>query len=111
PVSLAKASLDYHPMEAPFGVTASANYVGDVYNNPAGLGPLNFGNYVVFNISARVFMDKDRKQRIDVGVNNVFDKRYATALGAGFDDVTGDAYVLHNLGQPRTYTVRFTYGF
>ena len=111
PVSLAKATLDYHPTRMPFGLTGSLNYVGDVYNNPAGLGVMNFGNYVVFNASARLYLNEARSQRIDVGLNNVFNKRYATALGAGFDDVTGDPYVLHNLGQPRTFTVRFTYGF
>ena len=111
PVSLAKASLDYHPMELPFGVTASLNYVGSIYSSPAGGGPINFGDYVVFNISARLFIDQERHQRVDIGLNNVFDKRYATALSTGFDDNTGDPYVVHNLGQPRTFTVRFTYGF
>jgi vitamin B12 transporter len=111
PVSLAKASLDYHPTEWPFGVTASLNYVGDIYNSPAGLGPINYGDYVVFNASVRLFLDQARTQRLDVGLNNVFDKRYATALSAGFDDNTGDAYVVHNLGQPRTFTVRYTQGF
>ena len=111
PVSLAKASLDYHPTERPFGLTASMNYVGSVYNDPIGTGPVNFGNYVVFNVSARLYLDPARKQRLDVGLNNVFGKRYATAIGSGFDDVTGDAYIVHDLGQPRTFTVRFTYGF
>ena len=111
PVSLAKATLDYHPTTLPFGLTGSLNYVGDVYNNPAGLGPVNFGDYVVFNASARLFLDKARRQRIDIGLNNVFDKRYATAMGAGFSDATGDAYLVPSLGQPRTFTVRYTFGF
>ena len=111
PVSLAKATLDYHPSTMPFGLTGSLNYVGDVYNNPAGLGPVNFGDYVVFNASARLFLDEARHQRIDVGLNNVFDKRYATAMGAGFTDATGDAYLVPALGQPRTFTVRYTFGF
>lgn len=111
PVSLAKATLDYHPTTLPFGLTGSLNYVGDVYNNPAGLGPVNFGDYVVFNASARLFLDEARRQRIDIGLNNVFDKRYATAMGAGFSDATGDAYLVPSLGQPRTFTVRYTFGF
>lgn len=111
PVSLAKATLDYHPTKMPFGLTGSLNYVGDVYNNPAGLGVTNFGNYVVFNASVRLFLDETRHQRVDIGLNNVFGKRYATSLMGGFSDATGDAYVVHNLGQPRTFTVRYTYGF
>ena len=111
PKSLAKGTLDYHPVMLPFGFTASASYVGDVFNNPAGLGVTNFGDYVVFNASARLYLSHDRRQRLDVGLNNIFDKRYATALGAGFSDATGDAYVVPNLGQPRTFTVRYTFGF
>ena len=111
PVSLAKATLDYHPTTMPFGLTGSLNYVGDVYGNPAGLGAMNFGNYVVFNASARLFLDESRHQRVDVGLNNVFGKRYATSLMGGFSDATGDAYPVPNLGQPRTFTVRYTLGF
>ena len=111
PKSLAKATLDYHPIMLPFGLTASANYVGNVFNNPGGLGVTNFGDYIVFNASARLYLSHDRRQRIDVGLNNIFDKRYATALTAGFTDASGDAYVVPSLGQPRTFTVRYTLGF
>ena len=110
PVSLAKATLDYHPAMLPFGVTGSMNYVGSVYGSPSGT-PINFGNYVVFNASARLYLDEARKQRIDVGVNNIFGKRYATSLMNGFSDATGDPYTVPNLGQPRTFMARYTFGF
>ena len=110
PVSLAKATLDYHPMALPVGLTASMNYVGNVYGSPLG-SPIDFGGYVVFNASARLYLDAARRSRIDVGLNNVFDKRYATALTAGFSDATGDGYPVPDLGQPRTFTVRYTFGF
>ena len=67
--------------------------------------------YVVFNASARLFLDPSRRHRVDVGVNNLFDERYATSLTTGVDDVTGDAYVAHYLGQPRTLTARYTFSF
>ncbi len=111
PRSLAKAAVDYHPMALPFGLEASMNYVGAIYDNAAGLSHVNYGNYVVFNASARLFLDKGRHHRIDVGLNNIFDKRYATSLTAGFDDVTGDPYLVHYLGQPRTLTARYTFSF
>ena len=110
PVSLAKATLDYHPAMLPVGLTGSMNYVGSVYNSPSGT-PQNFGDYVVFNASVRLFLDESRKQRIDVGVNNIFGKRYATALTNGFSDSTGNAYVVPDLGQPRTFMARYTFGF
>jgi vitamin B12 transporter len=110
PVSIAKATLDYHPLAMPFGLTASMNYVGSVYNAPIGTN-LNYGNYVVFNASARWFLDKARHHRIDVGVNNITGKRYATGLTEGVSDATGDAYPVPDLGQPRTLTARYTFSF
>ncbi len=110
PVSLAKATLDYHPAMLPFGVTGSMNYVGSVYGSPSGT-PINFGNYVVFNASVRLYLDEARKQRVDIGVNNIFGKRYATALTNGFSDATGDPYTVPDLGQPRTFMARYTFGF
>ena len=110
PVSLAKATLDYHPAMLPVGLTGSMNYVGSIYGSAAGQ-TVNFGDYVVFNASARIFLDEARHHRLDLGVNNIFDKRYATAVTTGFSDATGDAYPVPDLGQPRTFMARFTFGF
>jgi vitamin B12 transporter len=110
PLSLAKASIDYHPADKPFGLSASFNYVGDVYNNPA--GPfVQYGDYLVVNASGRVFLDASRHHRIDLGINNLLDKRYASSLTEGVSDTTGNAYTVPNLGQPRTFIARYTYNF
>lgn len=111
PVSLAKASVDYHPDHMPFGLSASLNYVGDVYDNAAGLTHLDYGDYVVVNASARVFLDPERHHRIDLTLNNLFNKQYATELTQGISDVTGNAYPVPDLGQPRTFLARYTYSF
>jgi outer membrane cobalamin receptor len=110
PVSLAKASVDYHPLAMPFGLSASLNYVGDVYDDPAGTR-VRYGDYLVVNLSGRLFLDDKRHHRIDVSVNNLFDKTYATSLTEGVSDATGDAYTVPNLGQPRTVVARYTYAF
>jgi outer membrane receptor protein involved in Fe transport len=111
PLELAKASVDYHPSDHPFGLTASLNYVGSIYDNTAGQTHVQYGRYVVVNASARLFLDQKRHHRVDVGLNNVFDKRYATGLTQGVSDATGDAYVVPDLGQPRTFIVRYSYRF
>jgi vitamin B12 transporter len=111
PVSLAKATVDYHPMDLPFGLTASLNYVGSIYDDAGGLSHVQYGRYVVINAAARVFLDHARHHRIDLGLNNVFDKTYASALTTGFSDDTGDAYVVPYLGQPRTFFARYTFSF
>jgi outer membrane cobalamin receptor len=111
PLSLAKASIDYHPKNWPFGVLVSFNYVGDIYQNVAGLTHVPYGNYLVVNASGRYFFDTERHHRVDITVKNVFDKQYASSLTQGISDTTGDAYPVPNLGQPRTVLVRYTYNF
>ena len=110
PLSLAKAGIDYHPATMPLGLSATLNYVGDVYGDPTGVRE-NYGDYLVMNVSGRVFIDSARHHRIDIGINNLFDKRYATGLTQGFADSTGEAYVVTDLGQPRTFVARYTYSF
>jgi vitamin B12 transporter len=111
PLELAKASVDYHPSDHPFGFTASLNYVGSIYANAAGQSHVQYGRYVVVNAAARLFLDQERHHRVDVGLNNVFNKRYATGLTQGVSDATGDPYVVPDLGQPRTFIVRYSYRF
>jgi vitamin B12 transporter len=111
PLSLAKAQVDYHPMDLPFGLTGSMSYVGSIYDNVAGFDHVQYGHYVVFNASARVFLDHAHHHRIDVGLINLTNKRYATGLTQGVSDATGDAYVVPDLGQPRTFTARYTFQF
>ena len=111
PLTQAKASIDYHPADRPFGLTASLNWIGDIYDNTGGFNHVQYGNYVVINASARVFLDRDRHHRIDVGLNNLFDQQYASQLTHGVSDTTGDAYVVPDLGQPRTAIIRYTYRY
>ena len=110
PEQLAKFALDYHPASEPFGLFASVNYVGNTFDNLGGVRT-KYGNYAVFDIGARIFLDMDRHHRIDVNLQNVFDKEYATHLTRGFPDNGGPTYVLPDLGLPRTLSVHYTYNF
>jgi outer membrane cobalamin receptor len=112
PLQLAKAMIDYHPADLPFGASASLNYVGQVYDNGFGAYPnVSYGDYVVINLQARVFLDRKRRHRIDLGVNNLFDAHYATQMNTGYSDVTGNPYPVPDVGQPRTFIARYTYHF
>jgi outer membrane cobalamin receptor len=113
PVVLIKAGADYHPSGLPFGGTVNVVHVGDVDDEPfgAGNGRYGYGNYTVVDLGGRVFLDSARRQRIDLHLNNAFNKTYYSQLGHGVNDVTGDPYVVHDLGLRRTFSAYYTYSF
>jgi outer membrane cobalamin receptor len=113
PVTQVKAGLDYHPAGIPFGAGATAVHVGNLDDEPmgAGNGRYGYGNYTVLDLGARFFLDSARHQRIDLHLNNAFNKTYDSALGYGVNDDTGNPYVVHDLGLRRTFSAYYTYKF
>jgi outer membrane cobalamin receptor len=113
PVTQVKLGFDYHPPGAPYGASVNIVHLGNVDDMPLGsdAGRFGYGNYTVVDLGARLFLDSHRHQRIDLHLNNAFDRTYASSLGHGVDDVSGDAYVVHNLALPRTFGVNYTYSF
>jgi outer membrane cobalamin receptor len=109
PEQYGSLTLDYHPMDLPFGVTLAARYVGDVYRTIGSLGDTPYGDYLVIDLGARLFLDGERHHRLDFNVHNLFDEEYSTRV----DRVVGDEgpYVLNSLGWPRTFLFRYTYAF
>ncbi|HMI95840.1 MAG TPA: TonB-dependent receptor [Micropepsaceae bacterium] len=110
PEQLAKATVDYHPMNMPFGVFASVNYVGDTFDTLGGIRQ-KYGDDVVVDVGGRVFLDMNRHHRIDVNLQNVFDEDYSTHLTRGFPDDGGPSYLVGYRGLPRTLSVHYTYNF
>jgi outer membrane cobalamin receptor len=106
-----KATFDYHPQEMPFDVTATFNFVGDVYRSGLAAGRQDYGNYPLLDLSAQLFLDEARRNIVTVRVENVFDEVYATGLGTAQRDVDGSNYTYWNLGVPRTLSVRYSYKF
>jgi vitamin B12 transporter len=113
PVTQVKLGFDYHPASLPYGASVNVVHLGNVDDTPLGSdgGRFGYGNYTVVDLSARFFLDPRRHQRIDLHLNNVFDKTYSSSLGHGIDDVSGDAYIVHNLALPRTFGFNYTYSF
>ena len=112
PEQLGQASLDYHPMNSMFGATMSLNYVGELHDTlGGGIGRQKYGNYVVLDLSGRVFFDQDRHHRFDIGVRNLFDEQYATRLTRARADLGNTSYLAQSLGWPRTFYARYTYSF
>jgi outer membrane cobalamin receptor len=113
PIQEAKVSLDYHPAEQPFGVTLSAIFVGATWLSDTGVGDgrAEYGKYPLVDLAGRYFIDAQRHHIISLGIVNLFDRQYATALGTGETDVTQSNYVYWNLGVPRTLEGRYTFRF
>jgi outer membrane cobalamin receptor len=113
PVTQIKGGIDYHPSETPFGGSVSVVRVGDVDDEPlgAGNGRYGYGNYTVADFGGRVFLDGARRQRIDLHLNNAFNKTYYSGLGYGVNDSSGNPYVVHDLGLRRTFSAYYTYSF
>jgi vitamin B12 transporter len=111
PKNLLKAGLDYHSQVQPWGSTITLNHFGTTYRTGLWDGTESYGNVTVVDASARYFVGPARRQRIDVTLQNLFDKTYATGLGTGARDADGSFYTFWNLGVPRTLRVSYTYGF
>jgi vitamin B12 transporter len=113
PVTQMKAGLDYQPADVPFGASVTAVHLGAVDDEPlgAGSGRYGYGNYTVLDLGGRIFLDSARRQRIDLHLNNAFNKTYYSQLGYGVNDNSGDPYVVHDLALRRTFSAYYTYKF
>lgn len=107
-----------------WGAEVNALWVGELRtgslpgstDHPNGLtgGPVDFGDYVVIDIAAHMFIDADQKHKITARLENAFDETYATGVGssgpsAGFD--TAPRFVFRNRGVPQTWHVTYSYAF
>ncbi|MEI9997552.1 MAG: TonB-dependent receptor [Rhizomicrobium sp.] len=110
PETVFKLGLDYHPQDLPFGASLTLQHVGDLQDTiGGGVGRIGYGDYTVLDIGTRVFLDDEHRHRIGLNLDNAFDEAYAAHLGRGTDDVTGDSYVVHDRGMPRTLYFNYTF--
>ena len=66
---------------------------------------------MVLDLAARVFLDAERRHKVQASVSNALDSVYAASLGKAVRDVDGSDYTYWNLGMPRTLAVRYAYRF
>jgi vitamin B12 transporter len=111
PRNQVEGSLDLHPLSVPFGAMVTVNKVGEMFDNVSGFGSVPSGNYTVVDLSGRFFLDAPRHHRITVRLENAFDEVYTTIHARGFPDNGTGAFVVHNLGVPRTLHVSYSYAF
>ncbi|HEY1859764.1 MAG TPA: hypothetical protein VGG61_05400, partial [Gemmataceae bacterium] len=111
PTNLIKAGIDYHPVAALWGANLTVNHFGKTNSTPLWDGTEAYGNDTIVNLSGRVFLDSKRHQRLDLSLQNLFDRTYATGLGNATRDSDGSKYTYWNLGVPRNLRIAYTYHF
>lgn len=110
PIRQYKAWFDYAPNDHPIGATATVNHVGTVYASVGGRRE-SYGDYTVVDIAGRYYFDAARRHTLNLRLENLFDKQYATSLGNALRDSDGSDYTYWNLGVPRTASLRYTFKF
>lgn len=111
PVNQAKGSIAYEPVDMPFGASATLLWTGDVYQTVSGFGRVNYGDYVVVDLAAHVFIDKARRHRVTARLENAFDEDYATRVNSAVVDLSTQRFFYRFLGVPRTLHVSYAYNF
>ena len=112
PSNQVEGSLDIHPASVPFGAMVTVNKVGEMFDTVSGFGSVPSGDYTVVDLAGRVFLDARRRHRINLRLENALDEDYTTIHARGFPDTTsGAAFLVHNLGVPRTFHVSYGFSF
>ena len=92
PVHQAKGWVDWHPLTLPVGAAVYVNYVGDTYQTFGTDDREKVTGHFLLSLSARVFLDGERRHKINVGLSNVLGSVYATSYGKGVRDADGSDY-------------------
>ena len=106
-----QASLDVHPETLPFGAMLTVNRVGSMFDTVSGFGSVPSGEYTVADLSGRVFLDRSRRHRINLRLENVLDEDYTTIHLRGFTDIGSTPFLMHNLGVPRTFHLSYSFSY
>jgi vitamin B12 transporter len=112
PESLIKLGWTYTAMQAPVDINVSVLNVGDVFDVVAsGVGRVDHGDYTVVDVGAGFYFDDDRRHRLGLRLENLFDEDYAASMGRGRRDLNNAAYAYRNLGAPRSLHVSYSYRY
>ena len=106
-----QASLDLHPASLPVGAMLTVNRVGEMFDTVSGFGDVPSGKYTIVDLSGRVFVDRNRRHRINLRLENLFDEEYTTRHARGFSDFSSTPFLVHNLGVPRTFHMSYSFSY
>jgi vitamin B12 transporter len=111
PANRVNSSIDVHPGGTPMGATVAITWVGEIFDNASGFGSVPSGKYTIVDLAGRYYLDSRRRQRVNVRLENLFDKRYPTGHGRGFTDVGASPFLTNTLGPPFTLHVSYAFSY
>ena len=105
------ANLRYRYKNGRYGADLMTRYTGDIYERGLGShGDVNYGNYFVMDTSAFVAFGRDKRHKLNLRLENLFDKDYANGYGRA-KNTAGDYHVYKQYGLPRNVVLGYTYTF
>lgn len=114
PRSYGKAGLAYSADR--WGASVSGLWVGELRSAslPGGVGVIEYGDYVVVDLAAHVFIDAENKHKLTARLENAFDENYRTGVGRSAPSAGNDttpAFVFGFRGVPQTFHLAYSYAF
>ncbi len=110
PETHAQASLDWAPMDRPYGFAITVSYTGEAHYTQNSTD-VQYGKYAVVDLSGRYYLDADRKHRFRFRLQNVFDTVYGQPRSQQYDAVSTGNFVALQLAPPRTFHMGYDYSF
>jgi outer membrane cobalamin receptor len=111
PESFAKVGLTYEPAQSRFGGSVTALWTGEIFGAATGVDRTNYGDYALVDLAGHYYLDADRRTRLTVRVENLFDEEYSTRVGSALRDGTSTRFRSDTVGVPQTVHVTFTRAF
>lgn len=114
PKDQVKAGLDWTPADRPFAASASLLWVGDVSSNVSGFGQTAYGDYVVVDLAAHIYLDGAQgRRKLTARLENALDEDYATRVNSAQIDLAppGSRFLYRFRGVPRTLHVSYSHSF
>ncbi|MBK8840210.1 MAG: TonB-dependent receptor [Hyphomonadaceae bacterium] len=114
PRSYGKVGASYEAESGVWGADASVLWVGKIENTVAGFGRLAYGDYVVADFAAHVFIDADQKHKLTArgGKPVRRDVSHSARFRRWSDGTqTSRRFLVGTVGGPRTLHVSYSYAF
>ena len=105
------ANVGYRHTTGRFGADLMTRYTGDIYER--GLGDyddVNYGDYFIADASVFVTFGREKRHKLTLRVENIFDKEYATRYNRA-KNTEEDYFLYHQYGLPRNVVVGYAYTF
>ncbi|WP_300670337.1 TonB-dependent receptor [Desulfoluna sp.] len=105
----ARAMASYRHGSGRFGTDLTLRYIGDIDSRYD--SEIHYGDYFITDLSGFVNFGNQRRHRLSLRIENLFDQKYASDLGTATDIQTGDTFYYGYKGMPLTVLARYTYSF